>query len=258
MLGRPLLTRAPPLLPPLQVPIIAPVKQKRFESEDSSAKPHYTAGAPRRLLAGRRRRPGLLCHCAHQSLACARQLPRLSGSRLPAPPAILALAHLQSAAAEHLQPPTHPLTIAHTHSYPRPHTEFLATLMTNPELVRNVAVVGHLHHGKTSVMDMFVEQTHELQQAVRAGEKALRFTDTRFDEQVRRWWCWMVLALGGAGWWWIVDGGAWCWVLLVLAEVAPADARACWLMGPAAAAPCCQPPCSPLLMPPPPPPPPPP
>ena len=29
--------------------------------------------------------------------------------------------------------------------------EFLAGLMTNPELVRNVAVVGHLHHGKTIV-----------------------------------------------------------------------------------------------------------
>lgn len=29
--------------------------------------------------------------------------------------------------------------------------EFLAALMDNPELVRNVAVVGHLHHGKTLV-----------------------------------------------------------------------------------------------------------
>ncbi|PNH09532.1 U5 small nuclear ribonucleoprotein component, partial [Tetrabaena socialis] len=35
--------------------------------------------------------------------------------------------------------------------------EFLATLMANPELVRNVAVVGHLHHGKTTLMDMFIE-----------------------------------------------------------------------------------------------------
>jgi hypothetical protein len=56
--------------------------------------------------------------------------------------------------------------------------------MTNPELVRNVAVVGHLHHGKTSVMDMFVEQTHDLKQQALAGEQQLRFTDTRFDEQV--------------------------------------------------------------------------
>lgn len=36
--------------------------------------------------------------------------------------------------------------------------EFLATLMANPELVRNVAVLGHLHSGKTTVMDMLVEQ----------------------------------------------------------------------------------------------------
>eukprot|EP00967_Tisochrysis_lutea_P049617 scaffold60801_cov21-Tisochrysis_lutea.AAC.1 len=36
--------------------------------------------------------------------------------------------------------------------------EFMATLMANPELVRNVAIIGHLHHGKTTVMDMLVEQ----------------------------------------------------------------------------------------------------
>jgi hypothetical protein len=29
--------------------------------------------------------------------------------------------------------------------------EFLTSLMANPELVRNVVVVGHLHHGKTIV-----------------------------------------------------------------------------------------------------------
>lgn len=28
---------------------------------------------------------------------------------------------------------------------------FLSGLMENPELIRNVAVVGHLHHGKTLV-----------------------------------------------------------------------------------------------------------
>ena len=29
--------------------------------------------------------------------------------------------------------------------------EFLASLLATPELIRNVAVVGHLHHGKTLV-----------------------------------------------------------------------------------------------------------
>ena len=29
--------------------------------------------------------------------------------------------------------------------------EFLAGLMATPELARNVAIVGHLHHGKTRV-----------------------------------------------------------------------------------------------------------
>ncbi|KAG1674860.1 hypothetical protein FOA52_015250 [Chlamydomonas sp. UWO 241] len=63
--------------------------------------------------------------------------------------------------------------------------EFLATLMSNPELVRNVALVGHLHHGKTTVVDMLVEQTHELNRDLRFDNKPLRFTDTRLDEQAR-------------------------------------------------------------------------
>lgn len=31
-----------------------------------------------------------------------------------------------------------------------------------PDMVRNVAVVGHLHHGKTALMDMLVFETHKL------------------------------------------------------------------------------------------------
>lgn len=52
-------------------------------------------------------------------------------------------------------------------------------------LFRNVAIVGHLHHGKTSVMDMLVEQTHKVKDEWRTGEQQMRFTDTRFDEQAR-------------------------------------------------------------------------
>lgn len=34
--------------------------------------------------------------------------------------------------------------------------------MSFPERIRNVAVVGHLHHGKTALMDMLVFETHKL------------------------------------------------------------------------------------------------
>lgn len=41
----------------------------------------------------------------------------------------------------------------------------MTDLMDNADLVRNVSLIGHLHHGKTSFVDCLVEQTHpELQQ----------------------------------------------------------------------------------------------
>lgn len=64
-------------------------------------------------------------------------------------------------------------------------SEFLGSLLSTPELIRNVAVVGHLHHGKTLLMDMFVEQTHEVTHEMRSNERPLRYTDTRMDEQAR-------------------------------------------------------------------------
>lgn len=35
-------------------------------------------------------------------------------------------------------------------------------MLAFPEFVRNVAVVGHLHHGKTALMDMLAFETHKL------------------------------------------------------------------------------------------------
>ena len=64
--------------------------------------------------------------------------------------------------------------------------EYLLDLMGNANLVRNVAVAGHLHHGKTTFIDMLVEQTHHVDDAiVHADDRALRYTDTRLDEQDR-------------------------------------------------------------------------
>jgi U5 small nuclear ribonucleoprotein component len=35
--------------------------------------------------------------------------------------------------------------------------------MTNhPSMIRNVMVGGHIHHGKTSLLDMLVFETHQL------------------------------------------------------------------------------------------------
>jgi U5 small nuclear ribonucleoprotein component len=65
-------------------------------------------------------------------------------------------------------------------------TEFLLGLMANPTLIRNVALIGHLHHGKTLIMDMLFQQTHAVNTLDPNSEKHLRYTDTRIDEQERQ------------------------------------------------------------------------
>ncbi|KAI8924407.1 P-loop containing nucleoside triphosphate hydrolase protein [Entophlyctis helioformis] len=60
--------------------------------------------------------------------------------------------------------------------------EFLTDLMAYPELIRNIAVVGHLHHGKTSLMDVLVSQTHDVHFDLKKNE---RYTDVHEIERAR-------------------------------------------------------------------------
>nr|CAB3241367.1 116 kDa U5 small nuclear ribonucleoprotein component [Phallusia mammillata] len=61
--------------------------------------------------------------------------------------------------------------------------EYLADMMDNSELIRNVALVGHLHHGKTNFVDCLMEQTHS--DIAKREDKDLRYTDTLLTEQER-------------------------------------------------------------------------
>ncbi|CAL1526130.1 unnamed protein product [Lymnaea stagnalis] len=61
--------------------------------------------------------------------------------------------------------------------------EFLADLMDCPNLVRNVTLCGHLHHGKTSFVDCLMEQTHP--EIVGDYDSDMRYADTLFTEQER-------------------------------------------------------------------------
>lgn len=38
----------------------------------------------------------------------------------------------------------------------------MLSMLQFPSMTRNVAIVGHLHHGKTALMDMLVLETHRL------------------------------------------------------------------------------------------------
>ncbi|KAL6047985.1 U5 small nuclear ribonucleoprotein component [Balamuthia mandrillaris] len=60
--------------------------------------------------------------------------------------------------------------------------DYLAGMTDHPAMVRHVGIVGHLHHGKTTFMDMLIQQTHEKEWPL---DKEVRYTDYRIDEQER-------------------------------------------------------------------------
>lgn len=67
---------------------------------------------------------------------------------------------------------------------------FMTDLMNFPEQIRNIAIAGHLHHGKTAFMDMLVMQTHDINDRLekrtgRGREEQLRYTDIHQLEQER-------------------------------------------------------------------------
>ena len=61
-------------------------------------------------------------------------------------------------------------------------TEFMASLMRTPTLIRNVALFGHFHHGKTCFVDTLVQATQEKEWD---PSKEIRYADSRKDEQER-------------------------------------------------------------------------
>ncbi|KAF3938478.1 hypothetical protein ABW19_dt0204373 [Dactylella cylindrospora] len=66
--------------------------------------------------------------------------------------------------------------------------EFMMDMMNFPDQVRNVAIAGHLHHGKTAFMDMLVLETHIVDQKKAVGrreEPQLRYTDVHTLERER-------------------------------------------------------------------------
>lgn len=63
----------------------------------------------------------------------------------------------------------------------------MAQMSQKPDLIRNVTVCGHLHHGKTLLCDMVIQQTHNPpKQPGRPREwdlnREYKWTDNRRDE----------------------------------------------------------------------------
>lgn len=68
--------------------------------------------------------------------------------------------------------------------------DFMMDMMNFPEDIRNIAFAGHLHHGKTALMDMLVMQTHDIsaredKKTGRRRDEQLRYTDVHVLERER-------------------------------------------------------------------------
>ncbi|KAI1002645.1 U5 small nuclear ribonucleoprotein component [Podosphaera aphanis] len=68
--------------------------------------------------------------------------------------------------------------------------KFMVDLMNFPDQIRNIALAGHLHHGKTAFMDMLVMETHDITEKLnkKTGKKKdenLRYTDNHTLERER-------------------------------------------------------------------------
>jgi len=60
--------------------------------------------------------------------------------------------------------------------------EFMAALMNHPQNIYNIAILGHLHSGKTLLVDLLIQQTHQKKWD---PHQERRYTDTRVSEQER-------------------------------------------------------------------------
>ena len=68
--------------------------------------------------------------------------------------------------------------------------DFMTDMMNFPADIRNIAFAGHLHHGKTALMDMLVMQTHDIgaredKKTGRRRDDQLRYTDVHILERER-------------------------------------------------------------------------
>lgn len=61
-------------------------------------------------------------------------------------------------------------------------TSYLKDLMKNGNVIRNICVSGHLHHGKTLLIDLLVQQAH-VRRPNWNLDKNYRWLDSRKDEQ---------------------------------------------------------------------------
>lgn len=68
---------------------------------------------------------------------------------------------------------------------PKYSLEYLAAgVLSVPALVRNIAFIGGLHHGKTCIADMLFEASHDMKwENLREQDLPVRYMDTRKDEQ---------------------------------------------------------------------------
>jgi 116 kDa U5 small nuclear ribonucleoprotein component len=83
-----------------------------------------------------------------------------------------------------IEPPKEKLRFKHEKDLPVTiyNKEYLVDMMDHVDLIRNICLVGHLHHGKTAFMDMIISHTHDMHWQVDEG---VRYTDVHMLERER-------------------------------------------------------------------------
>ena len=61
-------------------------------------------------------------------------------------------------------------------------SEYLVQVMSKPQLLRNVAIIGALHHGKTLLSDLLIESTRKTLPKITNTWEPQKYTDCRIDE----------------------------------------------------------------------------
>ena len=86
-----------------------------------------------------------------------------------------------------IEPPRDKFSMIYSKDIPRTFysDEYMVQTMSKPQLLRNVSILGALHHGKTILSDMLIQSTYLDPPKISNTYQDPKYTDSRLDEMER-------------------------------------------------------------------------